>query len=668
MASPLKPKKPFNLKKWLENNPQANYKPPVKRNTLPLNINPNRSRDAYTQARHYMSKVGPAIEGSGGWRHTFGVCCHLIKGFCLTLIEAKSLLSTWNSSCIPPWSDEELDSLLMKADKAPDLKPRGFNLRKDTNKFEGITFDDNEEVEIPEEQIKNEHSGIIDDPASLAVKFFEEHKNESGLCVYRWWYSQFYKWNGTHYESLIKEEFNSILSTYIEKLFLKQYHFDLSQLPETESDKARKRKITTNLIENVKVCLINMMAISKSNTSEPFWVADPPDDWSTDEVIPSKNTLIHLPSFVNNLSPSVIPKTPKYFSTYSLKYNFPYSRYDGSVSPPPIFKNTLNTIWPDDQETIDCLQEFFGYFLTPCTSLQKILMLVGQKRSGKGTIIRVLKHMLGHENVCFPTFKSLTAQFGKQQLIGKTLAVFPDARITGRTDTGDVVETLLAISGEDSQTIDRKHISSLTAKLSTRFVIASNELPRLTENSGAIASRFIVLRFNETFLENEDIELENKLIPEIPGILRWAIDGWVRLYARRKFIQPASGVQTVNEFLNISSPINHFIFDCVDISHEYKSSAKKLFNCWKSWCDWQNRENVGDVDNFIRNLQAAVPKLDFVKQPISHNGDRFLWDRAINGIRIKQIGDFADPDHENGTRYNYSEEMDKLRETADWHP
>jgi putative DNA primase/helicase len=668
MESPLKPRSSFNLDQWIADNPQIHYKAPEKKQPLLPSYNPNHARDAYSQARTYIAKVGPAIQGQGGWRYTFGVCGYLIKGFALTLIEAKSLLSIWNNSCVPPWSNEELDQLLIKADKAPDFEPRGFKLDKNKNKFENIDFNDNENVDltqIPDEQIKYDHSGIIDDPASLTVKFIEDNKTESGLCAYRWWYSQFYKWNGTHYDPLIKEEFNSIISTYAEKQFLKQYNLECSQVPDGDISKVKKKKVTTNLVEHIKVCIINKIAIPKTNTSEPFWVSTPGNNWNPDDIIPSKNKLIHLPSFVNNISPAIIPKNPRYFSTYSLGYDFPYSRYDGPVDPPPVFRYALDSIWPGDQDSIDCLQEFFGYFLTPCTSLQKILMLIGQKRSGKGTIIRILKHMLGFENVCFPTFKSLTSTFGKQSLIGKTLAVFPDARITGRTDTGDVVETLLAISGEDSQTIERKHISSITTKLNTRFVIASNELPRLTENSGAIASRFIVLRFNETFLENEDTELEQKLIPEIPAILRWSIDGWIRLYDRKKFVQPPSGIQTMSDFLHISSPINHFITDAVDLGNVHSSTVKKLFNAWKTWCEWQNKENIGDIDNFTRNLQAAIPKLEFGKEPIPHNGDSMAWDRLVNGIRIKDIKNGYHDDSysmdEESTR-NYAREMDKMRE------
>jgi putative DNA primase/helicase len=51
------------------------------------------------------------------------------------------------------------------------------------------------------------------------------------------------------------------------------------------------------------------------------------------------------------------------------------------------------------------------------TSLQKLLMVVGPKRSGKGTIGRVLTGLLGVHNTAAPTLASLTTNFGLAPLI-----------------------------------------------------------------------------------------------------------------------------------------------------------------------------------------------------------------------------------------------------------
>ena len=65
-----------------------------------------------------------------------------------------------------------------------------------------------------------------------------------------------------------------------------------------------------------------------------------------------------------------------------------------------------------------------------------------------------------------PTLSTLARPFGLSTFIGKPIAVFPDARLSSRPDNAAIVECLLSISGEDDQTIDRKHMPAWTGKLS----------------------------------------------------------------------------------------------------------------------------------------------------------------------------------------------------------
>jgi putative DNA primase/helicase len=60
-------------------------------------------------------------------------------------------------------------------------------------------------------------------------------------------------------------------------------------------------------------------------------------------------------------------------------------------------------------------------------------------------------------------------------------------------------------------------------------VIATNELPRLSDASGALASRMIILNTPESFYGRENHDLTDDLMEELPGIFNWALDGLDRL-------------------------------------------------------------------------------------------------------------------------------------------
>ena len=222
----------------------------------------------------------------------------------------------------------------------------------------------------------------------------------------------------------------------------------------------------------------------------------------------------------------------------------------------------------DDLSSADALQEAVGYLLGGDTSQQKMFLLVGPKRAGKGTIGRVLTGLLGAHNVAAPTLASLSTNFGLSPLIGKPLALISDARLSGRTDSSAVVERLLSISGEDSLTVDRKYKEPWTGRLPTRLVLMTNELPRLADASGALASRFIVLVLTQSFYGRENTQLTETLLSEAPGIFNWALDGLDRLNERGHFVNPESGSDAIQQLEDLSSPVTAFLRDaCIMGSH-----------------------------------------------------------------------------------------------------
>jgi putative DNA primase/helicase len=206
--------------------------------------------------------------------------------------------------------------------------------------------------------------------------------------------------------------------------------------------------------------------------------------------------------------------------------------------------------------------------------------------------------------------------FGLQPLLNKTLAIISDARLSGRTDAAVVVERLLSISGEDAQTIDRKHKSQVTAKLPTRFMVITNELPRLNDPSGALVGRLILLRLTQSFYGREDTKLTERLLTELPGILLWAIEGWKRLRQRGHFLQPESGTKLVQQMEDLSSPISVFLRECCQIGTGFIVSCEILFLRWQQWCASKGIKDAGSEQTFGRDLHAAIPGLDVRQQRV----------------------------------------------------
>src|SRR5262249_24228763 len=244
---------------------------------------------------------------------------------------------------------------------------------------------------------------------------------------------------------------------------------------------------------------------------------------------------------------------------------------------------------------------------------------------------RVRGMLLGDRSVWGPMVASMAEQFGLSTLIGKSVAIIADARISGRADTAVITERLLSISGEDTLSIPRKYLPDWTGKLPTRFMMMTNELPRIVDVSGALPSRFIVLVLNQSFYVRAAPTLLERFIPELPGILLWAIDGWDRLQARGRFEQPEAATEVIQQFEDLGSPIGAFLRDRCELDRRFEVAQKKLFDIWKVWCEENGRERPGTIQTFGRNLRAVIPWLWETQPRI--RGERV---RYYQGLRLRR--------------------------------
>jgi putative DNA primase/helicase len=418
----------------------------------------------------------------------------------------------------------------------------------------------------------------------------------------------FYYWSSGAYSELHDADLRSRLYAFLDQCL-------------TEDGKGRREPFRPNKsrVANV-IDGLEAAANLPTAISAPIWLASG-IDFDPAEIIACRNGLLHLPSS------ALLSHTPLFFTYNAL--NFSYVR---SAPSPVEWLKFLGELWRDDAESVETLQEIFGLCLTTETRHQKAFLLIGPKRSGKGTIARVLTALVGRCNTVSPTLASLGERFGLEPLIGKLLAIISDARLGVKADQHAVAESVLRITGEDDITADRKNRQAWTGRMRVRFLVISNELPRLADASGAIASRFIILRLVNSFYGREDQMLTDKLLTELPGLLNWAIAGLDRLKARGHFIQPASAAETVRELEDLSSPIGAFIRDRCRVGPERSVEINRMFEAWCEWCKTQGRDHPGTIQSFGRELRAALPTLK-TSQPRS--GDDRM--RFYQGIGLEPV-------------------------------
>jgi P4 family phage/plasmid primase-like protien len=418
------------------------------------------------------------------------------------------------------------------------------------------------------------------------------------------WGECWYEHLGTHYAEIGREPMRERGWGFLDEALRPSKDGPVRFAPEA-------KHVTTMIDATIKVAGV-------VSSAAPSWIRGTkgPDPR---EIAALQDGLLHIPTR------TLLEHGPGFFSLNAL----PYAWGSGNGHA-PVWERFLDDIWGDDAEAIETLQEIFGYLLTPDTSMQKMFLLVGPKRSGKGTIGRVLAGLLGVANMAAPTVNSIAGEFGLQPLIGKLVAIISDAREPSRALAGQLVERLLMLSGEDMITLNRKNKEMWTGNLTARVVISTNEVPRFYDASGAIASRFITLATSDSFLGREDPGLTKKLLGELPAIFRWALDGRDRLMARGYFRQPDSGRDVLDELEEAGSPIGAFVADMCVLEVGAVTAFDDLFEAWKGWCAVRGHQ-PGSSSSFGRKLSAGFPKLS-TSRPRGEGDERF---KAKGGIRLK---------------------------------
>jgi len=498
-------------------------------------------------------------------------------------------------------------SLPENSSEGPSTSNAEFSQAIDLDETEAISTAGAEKAAVTSKATSPKSVRVILDwanPLKSARTIIAEHYLDGGVRTLLHHNGDFYAWNRAVYQLQDDNAIRAQAYQYLDGAWA------LNAKGEVVAFKPNQAKV--NHVLDALKAEVNL----PKTVEPPIWLREG-SKFPAHEIVSCRNGLLHLPSR-RFLSPN-----PDFFNINSTEFD-----YLPDAGEPGHWLEFLQSLWPNDPEAINTLQEIFGYLLLPDTRQKKIFMLVGPRRSGKGTMGRLFTRLLGPRNVVSPTLGSFSSRFGLEPLIGKQLAIISDARLGRQTNQEAIAERLLNISGEDGVTIDRKFRPSWSGKLPCRFLILTNELPQVSDASGALAGRFVLLKLTQSFYGREDLGLLDRLLTELPGILNWAIEGWERLQERGHFA-PLESSQDLTESLEaLSSPIRTFCRDWCTVGPEQRVVCFDLYKHWLRFCEKQGINRPGSIQVFGRDLQAAMPS---VKTLNLRDGDkRIRWYSGIS--------------------------------------
>lgn len=318
--------------------------------------------------------------------------------------------------------------------------------------------------------------------------------------------------------------------------------------------------------------------------------------------------------------PTLHQHEANYFSTGQL--SFAYNK-DASC---PLFIQTISQWFdgPEREQSIRLLQQITKYLLLGNTDRQKFFLFIGVSRSGKSTLSELIRAMIADS--CSTSMATLGSEFGLQPLVGKSLAVLPDAHI-GRTDKQIILDRLKGITGCDELSVNRKNKEMISSKITARLLINANELHAFHDPSGALAKRMIPLCFYNSFYTIETLDLLDKLKEELPGIFNWAMQADIS----KGFSLTHDSLEVVRDLREYSSPEVSFFETTYEFTDDTDETLEttEIFEEYKIWCDEEGIKNRKSKISLFKEFKSGFGKrAEVCRKRV--NGER---KRVLQGVR-----------------------------------
>lgn len=513
---------------------------------------------AVDKAVRFLTKTDPAIEGDGGDQRTFAVIARL-KDFGLSRECALRLtLEHWNPRCEPPWEEEELSVKIENA-YSYGASPQGSHAPLGQLAAAGLLSFETTVPAAPQaipdapvtavqQPVTKQITGIDPYHISVGVGYEKNHSQNAARFIQEWYPGgtlRFFDDTWYYYDGLSWVETS-------EESMLRGLTMAMLNASPSSSDVSGSLKVLRGIVGRPG----KLGTFGYRDVSSLMLVQNGILDVNTGQL--EKHTL-------------------EYFTTNILPFE-----YDPN-SACPTWEKFTSDIFSNDDECVSLLEEWMAYCMIRDYSFQKILMMIGASRGGKGTIGRVMKELIGRENFAGIGLEGLANDRVLEGVLNKTSLFIGDAMSISGPNRSKIVERLKSISGGDETSCARAYKTPFNGTIPGRLTVACNNILQFNDDSGALARRFLILPFNKSFEGVEDPTLEYRLLAELPGIANRCIKALQRLRNRGRFVEPMVARVERESITYRYSPIQAFIDDECVVSPEERVHNEELFARYRAW-------------------------------------------------------------------------------------
>jgi putative DNA primase/helicase len=526
------------------------------------------------------------------------------------------------------------------------------SVNENGGKYEWIISLEDEIADLPEQFIKllNKDSSTVkkwlkgidgvseggrnDTAISMAGKIMNDIEDERLIDKIGWNY--FITWNNTNKPPLSEIELKNVWES------AKKMHCDKSLLKRSVLEKpkegcykvalhlSKKHNIKTVGRKNRTIYLykdgyyqeglndlrqeIQNILEEAGNTKNKNEIIDIVKDLTYIEIknIKPNLNLINLNNGVFNLENNKLLEHDESFAFFT---KIPID-YNPKSTCPHIEKFLLETL---GEQNLNLIQEWLGFLLYRKYFIKKAVILVGERDTGKTTLLNLIIKFIGKENISGVSLQKIsTDKFSVAHLLNKHLNTYDDLSPRDINDNG----AFKMITGGGHVTGEFKFGDQFQFENYAKLTFSCNKIPSVKDTrDDAYFSRWIIVQFNNV-IEKPDKFLIDKITTEeeLSGLLNFAIKGLKRLLEEQEFSYKKNPDEIKEEMLKSGSPIVNFIYDCLQQGENSDWISKQ--DLYSAFCDYAKKEGLPltSLINFGRQINKHV---DYISD--KKNGSETGW-------------------------------------------
>ncbi len=296
----------------------------------------------------------------------------------------------------------------------------------------------------------------------------------------------------------------------------------------------------------------------------------------------------------------------------------------------PVFEKFINDIFCDNQALIGYVQRLAGYCLTGSINENCLFFLYGSGANGKSIFRRALEMLFGSDLKSEITIQTLlnlqsdaNSDYQKARLKGTRIAFTDEIPSNKRFNAGQIK----ALTGSDTilarNPYERPYSFSPTHKL----ILIGNDKPLVSEMDNGTWRRINIIPFSRSFRKDEQIPqsvFEAKFRDELPGILNWAIKGYLN-YKSVGLLPPDEVKLATEDYREENDQLKLFMDDILSEDPTARLKITEAFTAYLAWCKESGLyPTIPTKHKFTKSLKARGFSV-----VVGHSNQSFLYNYFI---------------------------------------